>query len=344
MIQPPQEMEIKKKKPKKFPSPGGRELRGGGWNKWDVTLTPALSRRGRGGKSLLLILCISIFLATSISYSATQKFKDEAGREVTFSFPPKRIVSLAPNITEILFSLGLDEEIVGVSIHCNFPEKAKNKVRVGSYISLHFERITSLKPDLIIATGAGNTRDMVDRLGTLGFQTYVIYPKNFDDILQSIAHIGQVVNREKEARMILEGMRKRSQRVTELTRGLPRPKVFIQIGDAPVVTVGQGSFADDLIRLAGGENIAGKEKEVYPRFGMEEILKRSPEVIVISSMNPKGDYQKIFQEWTRWKTLPAVKNGRIHLIDSDLLDRPSPRIIDGLEELAKFLHPERFKR
>jgi iron complex transport system substrate-binding protein len=107
--------------------------------------------------------------------------------------------------------------------------------------------------------------------------------------------------------------------------------------------VGKGSFTDDLIRLAGGENIAGEEKEVYPRFGMEEVLKRSPEVIVISSMNPEGDYQKILQGWSRWKIIPAVKNGRLHLIDSDLLDRPSPRIIEGLEQLAKVLHPEKFK-
>jgi len=293
---------------------------------------------------LIFFLSLVIFLGTSASYSATLTVNDEAGREVSFPFPPKRIVSLAPNITEILYSLGLDEEIVGVSNHCNFPEKAKRKVRVGSYISLDFEKITSLNPDLIIATGAGNTREMVGRLGKLGFQTYVIFPKNFDDILQSIIHIGQVVNRDREARGIIEGMKRRSQRVIELTKNLPRPKVFVQIGEAPIVTVGKGSFADDLLRLAGGENIAGKEKEVYPRFGMEEILKRSPEVIVISSMNPKGDYQKILQEWTRWKTIPAVKNGRIYLIDSDLLDRPSPRIIDGLEELARVLHPERFKK
>ena len=292
----------------------------------------------------MTLLLLSTLLWTSVSFPATMMFIDEVGREVTFPFPPQRIVSLAPNITEILFSLALDEEIVGVSIHCNFPEKAKGKARVGSYISLDFEKITSLKPDLIIATGAGNTRDMVGRLEKLGFQTYVIYPKKFDDILKSIAHIGQVVNRDREARVIIEGMRKRGQRVIELTKGLPRPKVFIQIGDVPIVTVGKGSFADDLIRLAGGENIAGKEKEVYPRFGMEEILKRSPEVIVISSMNPRGDYQKILQEWARWKTIPAVKNGRIHLIDSDLLDRPSPRIIDGLEELARVLHPEKFKK
>ncbi len=300
-------------------------------------LAPALRT---GSLTLLLFLILSF----SVSYSTERTFKDEVGREVTFSFPPKRIISLAPNITEILFSLGLDEEIVGVSIHCNFPEKTKTKVRVGSYIRLDFEKIISLNPDLIIATGAGNTRDMVDRLGQLGFSTYVIYPKNFSDILKNIVHVGQVVNREKEARVIIEGMRRRSQGVIELTKDLPRPKVFIQIGEAPIVTVGKGSFADDLIRLAGGENIAEKEKEVYPRFGMEEILKRSPEVIVISSMNPKGGYQKILQEWNRWKTLPAVKNGRIHLIDSDLIDRPSPRIVDGLEELARILHPEKFEK
>ncbi len=291
----------------------------------------------------MTMLSMSILLWTSASYSATQKFKDEVGREVSFPFPPKRVVSLAPNITEILFGLGLDEEIVGVSVHCNFPEKAKGRARVGSYISLDFEKITSLKPDLIIATGSGNTRDMVDRLEKLGFTAYVIYPKNFSGILKSIGHLGQVVSREKEARGIVEGMRKRSQRLIGLTQGLPKPKVFIQIGDAPMVTVGKGSFADDLIRLAGGENIAGKEKEVYPRIGIEEILKRSPDVIVISSMNPRGNYQKILQEWSRWRSISAVKNGRLHLIDSDLLDRPSPRIIDGLEELARILHPERFR-
>ena len=291
-----------------------------------------------------LILLLLLSLWPSFSFTANLKFIDEVGREVIFPHPPKRIVSLAPNITEILFSLGLDEEIVGVSIHCNFPEKAKSKVRVGSYISLDFEKITFLKPDLVIATGAGNTREMVDRLEKLGFPTYVIFPKNFNDVLKSIDHLGQVAGREKEAMGIIQGMKQRSQRVIELTQGLSRPKVFLQIGEAPIVTVGKGSFADDLIYLAGGENIAGKEKEMYPRLGMEEILKRSPEVILVSSMNPKGDYQRGLQEWSRWKMIPAVKNGRVHLIDSDLIDRPSPRIIDGLEEIARILHPERFKK
>jgi len=320
---------------------GGRGLRGGGPLLGTSRLRPSRER----GKELIFLFVLLLFVLfhVSVSHSAPETFKDEVGREVTLSFPPKRIISLAPNITEILFSLGLDEEIVGVSIHCNFPEKAKTKVQVGSYISLDFEKIVSLKPDLIIATGAGNTRDMVERLGKLGFPTYVIFPKNFSDVLRSIGHISQVVDREEEGMGIIQGMKRRRQRVVEVTQGLPRPKVFLQIGEAPIVTVGKNSFGDDLIHLAGGENIAGKEKEMYPRLGMEEILKRSPEVIIISSMNPKGDYQKILQEWSRWKTIPAVKNGRIYLIDSDLVDRPSPRIIEGLEEITRILHPEKFK-
>jgi len=336
-----QNMGIKKDDLKEPPSPGGRGLRGGGRN---TTHPHPLPSREREKELIFLsVLLMLVLFHVSVSYSGSKTFTDEVGREVIVLFPPKKIVSLAPNITEILFSLGLDQEIVGVSIHCNFPEKVQRKVRVGSYISLDFEKIVSLKPDLIIATGAGNTRDMVERLERLGFPTYVIFPKNVEDVIRSVGHLSQLVGREKEGVEIIQEMKRRKERVVELTLGLPRPRVFLQIGEAPVVTVGKNSFADDLIRLAGGDNVAGNEKEMYPRFGMEEILKRSPEVILISSMNPKGNYQKVLQGWSRWKTIPAVKNGRIHLLDSDLIDRPSPRIIDGLEEMARILHPERFK-
>lgn len=296
------------------------------------------------GRPWLLVACIFLFLTPLVASSATLKLKDEVGREVSLPFPPKRIVSLAPNITEILFSLGLDEEVVGLSIHCNYPEKVKNRARIGSYISIDFERVISLGPDLIIATAAGNPKEVVERLEKLGFPTFVIFPKRFDDVPQSIRHIGQVVGRQREALSIVGSMQKRKEKVIERTKDLLRPKVFLQIGESPIVTVGKGSFGDDLIRLAGGENIAAKDREMYPRLGMEEILKRAPEVILISSMDPKGDYGRILREWERWKAIPAVKQGRIHLIDSDLIDRPSPRIIEGLEEMARLIHLERFKK
>jgi iron complex transport system substrate-binding protein len=307
-------------------------------------LTLALTRRQGMVIGFFLASLLLIALPASVSHASFFEGRDEVGRKISLSFPPKRIISLAPNITEILFDLGLDEEIIGVSIHCNFPEKAKTKVRVGSYINLDYERILSLNPDLIIATGAGNTREMVQRLETLGFPTYVIFPKDLEGILRSIGHIGEIVGQAKDALRIVSEMKRRRQKVVELTRGLPRPKVFLEIGEAPLVTVGKGSFADDLIRLAGGENVTGEEKERYPRLGMEEVLQRAPEVILISSMNPKGGYEKVLQEWARWKTIPAVRDHRIHVIDSDLIDRPSPRIIDGLEEIARILHPEAFKK
>ncbi len=292
----------------------------------------------------MAILWVSIFIWTFVSWAAPLTLRDEVGREVTFPFPPKRLVSLAPNITEILFSLGLDEEVVGVSIHCNYPEKVKSRIKVGSYISIDFERVISLNPDLIIATGAGNSKEMVERLEKLGFSIYVIFPRTFDDVLKSIQHLGQVVGKEKEAFSLVALMSNRRERIVTITHGLARPKVFLQVGESPIVTVGKGSFGDDLIRLAGGENIAGKDKERYPRLGMEEILKRLPEVILVSSMNPHGDYERILREWKRWTMLPAVKQGRIHLINSDLIDRPSPRIIEGLEEMARVFHPEQFKK
>lgn len=298
------------------------------------------------GRTVLVRMIFGFFLVFLVFGGPNgwaSSFTDEVGRRVDLQGPPRRIVSLAPNITEILFRLGLDEEIVGVSLHCNYPEKAKTRPPVGSYIRLDFERILSLRPDLVIATGAGNTREMVKRLEAFGLPVYVVFPKDFDGVLQSILNVGQVVKREKEAAEVVSDMRKRKERIREVTEGLPRPRVFLQVGEAPIVTVGKGSFGNDLIRLAGGENIAGQEKQMYPRIGIEEILKRAPEVILVSSMNPDGDYEKVIREWKRWKTIPAVKRNRVHLIDSDLVDRPAPRIIEGLEQMARLFHPERFK-
>jgi iron complex transport system substrate-binding protein len=202
------------------------------------------------------------------------------------------------------------------------------------------ERTISLNPDLILATAAGNPREFVDRMESLGLSVYTVFPKDFDGILRSITHIAMVTGRERWGARVIGEMRSRKERILQLTRGRNKPKVFFQIGTTPLVTVGEGSFADDLISLAGGRNIAGGEPVKYPRYSIEEVLVKAPDVIVITSMDPKGNSGKLTEQWNRWETIPAVQQGRVFVIDSDLVDLPSPRIIDGLEAIAAILHPE----
>jgi iron complex transport system substrate-binding protein len=281
-----------------------------------------------------------ILLLVEVGLSADRVFVDEVGRGVKVPELPRRIISLSPSITEILFSLGLEERIVGVSDHSDFPLRALAKPRVGSYINPSVERTISLNPDLILATAAGNPREFVDRMEALGLTVYTVFPKDFDGILRSISHIAMVTGREHGGARVIGEMRSRKERILQLTRGRNKPKVFFQIGTAPIVTVGKGSFADDLISLAGGRNIAGGESMKYPRYSIEGVLVRAPDVIIITSMDPKEDSQKLAEQWNRWKTIPAVKQGRVFVIDSDLVDLPSPRIIHGLEVIAGLLHPE----
>ncbi|UCD70850.1 MAG: cobalamin-binding protein [Syntrophobacterales bacterium] len=279
-------------------------------------------------------------LLVGIGLSSDRVFLDEVGRRVTVPDPPSRIISLSPSITEILFSLGLEEQIVGVTNHSDFPPQALAKPRVGSYINPSVERTISLNPDLILATAAGNPREFVERMESLGLSVYTVFPKNFDGILRSISRIARLTGREHCGARLVREMTKRKERILQLTHGRNRPKVFLQIGTAPIVTVGNGSFADDLISLAGGLNIAGGEFLKYPRYSIEEVLVKAPDVIIITAMDPKGDYKKLAEQWNRWETIPAVKGGRVFVIDSDLVDLPSPRIINGLEAIAGILHPE----
>jgi iron complex transport system substrate-binding protein len=279
-------------------------------------------------------------LLVEIGLSANRVFVDEVGRRVEVPESPSRIISLSPSITEILFSLGLEERIIGVSNHSDFPPRALTKPRVGSYIKPSVERTISLNPDLILATAAGNPRGFVERMERLGFPVYTVFPKDFDGILRSISHIARVTGREQRGAIVTREMMQRKEKIIQLTSGRNKPKVFLQIGTAPIVTVGKGSFADDLISLAGGLNIAGGESLKYPRYSIEEVLVKAPDVIIITSMDPKEDSQKLAEEWNRWKTIPAVKQKRVSVIDSDLVDLPSPRIIDGLEAIAGILHPE----
>jgi len=267
-------------------------------------------------------------------------FTDEIGRKVRIPNSPKRIVSMAPNLTEILFTLGLREQIVGVTDFCDYPEAALTKQRIGGFVSPSIEKIVSLKPDLILGIRDGNRMDTIHRLSDLGFPVYVADPAGFDGIVKTIENIGEVVRRREKSAEIVRKLTKKKEAVVRLTQSLPSRKVFFQVGFSPIVTVGKGSLGDDLIRLAGGRSISENESGSYPVYGIETILSKAPEVIILSSMDSKRDYLNLIRMWQSWKELPAVKMNAIYVIDSNLVDRPTPRVVEGLEAMARMIHPE----
>lgn len=288
--------------------------------------------------SALAALCLFLFTGPAAVRAAVHE--DDLGRKVQIPSYPRRIVSLAPSITETLFALGLDREIVGVTEFCNFPEAALTRPKVGSFISLSAEKIVSLKPDLILATADGNRKESVEQLTRLGLPVYTVSPSNLDQVFGMIVTIGRMTGRDREALSLIQRLRQRVLHVTAVTERLPRPKVFFQVGLDALVTVGRDTFLNELISLAGGVNIAGEEKTRYPRFSIERVISAAPDVIIVTSMKGEGGFEQVKKNWTRWSSLPAVRQGRIHLLETDVVFRPSPRIVDGLEELARLIHPE----
>jgi len=252
----------------------------------------------------------------------------------------QRIVSLAPNITEILFTLGLGDRLIGVTQHCNYPAEALSKTRVGSYIDLSIEKILSLKPDLVIATADGNEKGSVERLAGFGIPVLVTNPKNLNEVYETIETIGRMIKQEPRAVDLVRSLKKRADRIIQACSHLSHPRVFLQINEHPLITVGKDTFHHNLIQLAGGINLSGQETLKYPKYSLEQVLRLSPEVILITSMERGVVAERKKERWQQWKQLPAVRQGRIHILNSDLLDRPSPRLIDGLEALAKAIHPE----
>jgi iron complex transport system substrate-binding protein len=249
-------------------------------------------------------------------------------------------VALAPSITEIIFDLGCQDRLVGVTRYSDYPPQAKTLPQVGSYVQLNLEKIASLRPDLCIAVKDGNPIAVVRRMESLHIPVYAVDPRDFAAIGTTIIEIGRLLDAEDAARAITADMETRIARVEARMAKLPeRPKVFFQIGISPIVAPGTDTFIHKLIELAGGINVTAGPVP-YPRISREQILALAPEVVIITSMARIQTFDRVKQEWQRWKDVPAVRTGRIHLVNSDLYDRATPRLVDGLEQLAELIHPQ----
>lgn len=290
--------------------------------------------------SLLLVLVIIMICSGPLNARTEHHVRDEIGRSVQITECPVRIVSMAPNITEILFALGLENRIAGVTRFCNYPSAARNKPSIGGFVNPSIEQIVLLRPDLIIATADGNRKETIIRLEQLGLPVYVIKPVSVKGTLDAIIHIGSITCRQDAAHTLVGHLNQRIHRVAALTESLKKPRIFVQVGMDPIVTIGNKTVLHEVVTLAGGENVAGKQKINYPRYGIEAVLDSAPDVIILSTMEWGNNIEQAQAFWRRWPRIPAVQNNRIFYIQADLLYRSSPRLIDGLEQLAQLFHPE----
>lgn len=250
---------------------------------------------------------------------------------------PKRIISLAPSMTEELYLLGREGNLVGNTTYCVTPSAAAHKEKVGTITGVDLEKIVRLKPDLVLATSLTNPK-MVQKLKSLGIEVKTFpAPKNFTNLCDQFLELGKAVGKEAEAQEIVAAARKKVAAIKDRTLGLARPRVFIEIGAKPLFTANRDYFIHDFVELAGGINIA--EDARIGSYSVEEVVRTNPDVIIIVTMGIAAEQEK--EAWRKFKTLNAVKYNRIHIIDSRKVCSPTPvTFVETLDEIAGILHPE----
>lgn len=268
--------------------------------------------------------------------------KDDTGQEVRLKGPAKRIITLAPHAAESLFAAGAGDKLVGTVDYSDYPPEAKKLPRVGGYSRIDLEAVAALKPDLVIAWESGNNMTQVDKLRALGLTVYVSQPNTIQNIANQLEKIGQLAGTEVTANAAAERFRKRLETIREANAGKPKVRVFYQIWKSPLMTVGGPQIISDAIKICGGENVFGQLKQMAPNVTVESVLEADPEAIIATGM---GDARpEWLHDWDKWTRMTAVKRNNLFHINPDIMQRHTPRILDGTEKLCAHLDVARSHR
>ena len=273
-----------------------------------------------------------------MTHVSSRSFVDDTGRKLTIPKPPHRILSLAPSVTEMLFAIGAGGQVAGVTQFCDFPPEALRKPKVG-YANPNVESLVALQPDLILAPREFLKPDLIASLDNLKIPIFILSDQTVEDIFSHMQTIGRIVERQAEAAALVMELRQQLAAIKQRVQGRPPVRVLYVLNSQPLITPGPGSFIDQLIALAGGINVAAKSVSPYPRLSMETVLLEDPEVLIFPVGATEGISEGEQLAWKRWSGLSAIKQGRMYQIPADLLNRPGPRIVQGLERLATLLHP-----
>lgn len=264
---------------------------------------------------------------------------DSNNKSITFDKEPKRVISVAPNITETLYALGMGSKLVGRTEYCDYPAEVKNVPSIGTLKTPSIEKIIELKPDVVIASTHFKA-EVEKKLEDLGIKILVLYgEESFEGVYQTLDKTGKILNAQEKANEVIGGMKKKVQEVQEKVKGKTAPVTYYVVSyEKEAYTAGKDTFVGKMLEMAGAKNAAGDVAGW--NYSLEKLVEKNPEIMICSKYY---DAKKGIQSANGYKDLKAVKENRLYEIDNNLLDRQGPRLADGLAELAKIVHPEAFK-
>ncbi len=287
----------------------------------------------------LLLLALVLWLVCGYAIVGPGR----AGANASGPRVPSRIVSMAPNLTEILFALGLGDRVVGVTQDSDYPPPALNRPRVGTFWQPNIEAVIAAKPDLVITLAFEQQRELARRLKRIGYDCLMVNIESIDDLFKAIATIGETAGAREQAQELPRSIKGRIDRFRKATAGSPRVKVLWVVQREPLRIAPRDTFINEMIEVAGGENAVDSALRNYPPIGAEQVIAAGPEVIIEPIMvpgSPDGQRRQASAYWQRFANVPAVVNQRIYVIDGDLVSRLGPRLPEGIEIIAKCLRPE----
>ncbi len=294
-----------------------------------------------------LLLTVSCWMAAGFALCGPRQ--SQTDKNAAPPAPPGRIVSMAPDLTEILFALGLDKEIVGVSQYSDYPPAAKEKPSVGSFWQPNIESIVAAKPDLVVTsttTGFSQQKQLAMRLARMGYNNLTLKLETIAELFDGIEQIGEATGRRQQADEVVSDIRMKLQKLSNLMSTGKRVKVLWVVQREPLRVAGRDTFVNEMIELAGGENAIGPTVHKYPPIGAEQVIASNAEVIIEPDMGQKdliAQQESAFRYWGRFENLPAATNKRIYVIPGGAVSRLGPRLYEGIETIAKCLRPHLFE-
>lgn len=292
-------------------------------------------------KTILQILII-VFMFISCSEKNEQKtsaafFEDDLGNQFIAGDVPQRIITLAPNLTEMIFFLGLENKLVGNTFYCNYPPEAGKISKVGDMLTFNFEKIVTLKPDIIFITVEGNTKETYDKFRELGLKIFVSNPRNYEGIKKTILDLGKLFNISRKTDSITAAWDSTINSIKEFSLENTPGSAAYFVETKPIMLAGKNSFMNEYLEFCGLKNAASDSPLNYPLFNREEILKRDPDFLILPTEGGYSSFNvsKIYPEW---KNLSAVKNDRVIFVDRDLYSRPGPRFVEAVKDLHLKIH------